>query len=207
MKQISLFVLFITLTMMMELSVSFRAIHTRILCTSRLHMFWDTAAQLAKIESDEKLALMRIALEEKRLVSEEMNQKASRELEEKRLVHADANQKASRELEEKRIVHADANQKASRELEEKRLVHADRNQKALRNLGVLFLQVISALSVLSLTLFYFFGRGGGDNVDKILGVAKDFRSEFAKVVLVAQGFGVKTVLQPVFKWLWKIIGK
>jgi hypothetical protein len=66
-------------------------------------MFWNTA-QLAKIESDEKLALMRIALEEKRLVSEEMNQKASRELEEKRLVHADANQKASRELEEKRLV-------------------------------------------------------------------------------------------------------
>ena len=41
---------------------------------------------------------MRIALEEKRIIHADMNQKASRELEEKRIIHTGMNQKASREL-------------------------------------------------------------------------------------------------------------
>jgi len=42
-------------------------------------------------------------------------------------------------------------------------------------------------------LIIFFGRGGGNNIDKILAATKDFQSSLDKLVFIAQGFSVKSV--------------
>jgi hypothetical protein len=127
-------------------------------------MFFWNKAQLAKIESDERIERMRIALEEKKL-----------EHEVKKLDHADLNQQASRELEVKKLDHADLNQKASRELEKLKIA-----------LGFVYLVILSSLIV-------FFGRGGGSNIDKILAVTKGFQTSLDKLVFIAQGFSFKAL--------------
>jgi hypothetical protein len=138
-------------------------------------MFFWNKAQLAKIESEERIELMRIA-------HADLNQKASRELEVKKLEHADLNQKASRELEVKKLEHDD-----------KKLDHADLNQKASRELEKLKIALGFVYLVILSSLIVFFGRGGGSNIDKILAVTKGFQTSLDKLVFIAQGFSFKAL--------------
>jgi hypothetical protein len=195
--------LLITLVMMfsrMEQSVCFHPTHKRPVNPNQVNMFFWNKAQLAKIESEERIELMRIA-------HADLNQKASRELEvkkleqdDKKLEHAALNQKASRELEVKKLEHADLNQKASRELEvkklehdDKKLEHADLNQKASRELEKLKIALGFVYLVILSSLIVFFGRGGGSNIDKILVVTKGFQTSLDKLVFIAQGFSFKAL--------------
>ena len=169
--------LLITLVMMfsrMEQSVCFHPTHKRPVNPNQVNMFFWNKAQLAKIESEERIELMRIA-------HADLNQKASRELEVKKLEHDD-----------KKLEHADLNQKASRELEKLKIA-----------LGFVYLVILSSLIVFfgrgggsNIDKILAVTKGFQTSLDKLVFIAQGFSfkalGEYLclKVTWIRQMFGM-----------------
>ena len=135
-----------------------------------LSLFSDKVVQFEKIASEERIAIMRIEFEAKRLAYEDLNREADRAIEEKRLAHEDLNRKAAIDIEGKRIF------------------------------AVYVILIIFAF------LSVFFGRGGGENFEKVLVAVRDFQSSIHKLLHMVQVVFYKHVWEfviPKFVWVFQ----
>ena len=62
-----------------------------------------------------------------------------------------------------------------------------------RNINIFGSTVAYSYLVAIIALIIFFGRGGGNNIDKILAASKDFQTSLDKLVFIAQGFSFKAL--------------